>query len=142
MPISAGYGLLRTQLVSCHSMKPASTVDVVTRLEVLAVASIVPMGLKPHYPSPIPLVPSGISPAMSMLKTAGSMGSTADVNKSAKLTATAVSVIAPLCPSFGKTTLETQLKSAWSMKNSATIDIVSTLEANAVITYYLAGGII
>lgn len=142
MPIATMQPLLKTQIESAFNMGKAAQSDVVAIQIANAVASAVPSGLLPAAPSPIPLTPSGLGAAIPMIQNAYKMGKAAQPETVALQLANAISVIAPLCPPTGLSLLQTQLKNAFKLGKAAQPSTVATLMSQAIIQYYLSGGII
>lgn len=142
MPIQAGLPILQSQFLSALSMKQGAQVQISANLLGAAIGTAVPLGLLPMVPSPIPLVPAGLSAGISMIRQALSMKQGAEISTVSQLIANGISLIAPLAPPSGLSLLAKQIESAFSMKQGAREQTTANLLASAVITYYTSGGIL
>lgn len=142
MPIAGGNSLLQNQLKSSLSLQQGAQIKTSASLISAGIASIVPMGLLPSAPSPIPLTPAGLSAGMNMIEQALSLDKGATISTVASLLANGISLIAPLAPPAGLSILSQLIESALSLDVGADIGITSAQIASAIITYYTCGGII
>ena len=142
MPIAAGQSILKSQFLSALSLKQGAQTQITGMRLSLAIGSVVPMGLLPIPPAPIPLIPAGLSAGISMIQQAMSFKQGAQVKTTAQMIAKGVSLIAPLAPPAGLSLLSKQIEAAFSLKQGARENVVADLLSIAVITYYTCGGII
>lgn len=142
MPIAAGQSILQSQIKSALSLDVAAQPQTFVAIVIAALSSVIPMGLLPSAPSPIPLTPAGISAAQSNMDTALNLGPAAQIDTTAALIALAVSLAAPLAPPAGLSNLQSQIANALSMQQAANIDMTAQLIALSIIQYYTMGGII
>ena len=142
MPIAAGLPVLQSQFISALSLRQGAQVQSTSAMMASAIASIVPMGLFPVIPAPVPLVPAGVSAGMSMIQNALSLKQGAQISAVSKMIANGVSLIAPTAPPAGLSLLGQQLESAMSMKQGAQIQTTASLMASAIIAYYTSGGVL
>jgi len=142
MPIAAGMPILQSQFVSAMSLKQGAQVQSTSAIMASAIASVVPMGLFPVAPTPIPLTPAGMSAGLSMIQNAMSLKQGAQISTVSKMIANGISLIAPTAPPAGLSLLGQQLESAMSMKQGAQIQTTTSLMASAIITYYTSGGVL
>ena len=142
MPIAGGISPLQSQLKGALSMGNGAQVASTSQLFAAGVASIVPMGMFPIAPVPVPLAPAGMSAGASLIQNALSMGNGATIDAVSQMIAMGISVIAPVAPPAGLSILAQQIKGALSLGNGATVDSTAMMIALAVPTYYMAGGVL
>ena len=140
MPIVAAYSPMEASITSAWSMGKGATVPTSTQMFCTAVGTGASMGLYPVGVSMVPLTPSGVSAATSLMTSALSMGKGAQINTTSQLMALAISVIAPLCPPVGLSTLGYQIEASMSHGKGAQVSTTSQLIAQAVVNYYVTGG--
>jgi hypothetical protein len=138
MPITAGMSMIQNQLKSAFNMGAGGTPSATSQMIAAAIASAVPMAMIPGTP-PIPLSPSGMSAAANMLKSAFNMGAGGTPSMTAQMIASAISLIAPLCPPTGMTLLKTQLENVFNMGASGKPDMTAQMIALAVCNFYQMG---
>lgn len=141
MPIAAGQTVLQNALKSAFSMGKGATQQAVVGVIISGLTSIIPMGIFPTAPTPIPLAPAGISATQSNLNNSLGLGKASTIDTTAQLISLAVSLAAPMAPPAGLSILQNNIKSAFSMGKAANIDTVTQLISVAIIQYYLAGGV-
>lgn len=142
MPIAAAYSPINSQMYSAWSMGKGATVSTSTNMFVLGIGTSVPMGMIYSGVTLVPLTPTGISAAQSMMTAALSMGSGATVSTTSKQMAQAIALIAPLCPPAGYSALSSLIEVAMSSGKGAQVNTVCQQIAQGVITYYTSGGVI
>lgn len=142
MPIAASFPILNSQITNAFNLGPAAKPDLVAQMITSAVASAVPLGYLPAAPSPIPLAPVGFSNCNSIIKNAFNMGPAANIMTTSSMMAQGISVLAPLAPPTGLPALQSQIVNAFSLGLAAQPNIVALMISQAIIQYYLAGGII
>jgi len=142
VPIAASQSLLKTQIKAALSLgKGASASSTATQIAA-AVASAAPTGLFPPAPTPIPLVPAGLSAGQALITQSLSLGKGATISGTAQAMAAGISVIAPVAPPAGLSLLQTQISSALSAGKGADIDLVATQLSIAIVQYYVTGGVL
>lgn len=141
MPITAGRSLLNNQIKSALSKGKSADINTTSQEITNAIASVVGMGIFPTSPSPLPLKALGKSAAKSLIKNALNMGRGANINTTAQMIATAISLIAPIVPPKGFSALKTALKNALSAGKGATIKNTANQFSAAIINYFSSGGV-
>lgn len=141
MPIAASFSSLNSQIEQALSMGQGAQISVVATQFASAVSGAVPSGQwpPPFYP---PLAPSGFSASQSLFEQALSMDVAANPATTAQLFAQAVSVMAPIVPPSGLATLATQIEQAFNMGPAAQEPLVAIIITQAIITYFLSGGVL
>ena len=143
MAISRARDIFNNGFKNALSLGGASTVDRVTGVEALsALVEGVPLGKIRKGTSMVPLVPSGATSTRGLLSNAMSLGSSATPSRVARLCALAVTSLCPEVPSIGRSVLEKNLETAWSLGDAAELEKVSKMMAGAVVEYYQAGTVI
>lgn len=142
MPIAAGQSVLQSQIKAALSMGKAANQTAVIGIIIAGLSSIIPMGLIPTAPSPIPLIPAGISGTQFTMNAAINIGPAAAISTTAAMWAAAISTAAPMAPPAGLSALQSQIESAMSMGKAANIDTTAQLISAAIIQYYITGGIL
>lgn len=142
MPIAASQSLLKTQIKAALSLGKGANINTTAIQIAAAVASAVPTGFFPIAPTPIPLVPAGLSAGQSLITQAFSLGKGATISATSQALAAGISVIAPTAPPAGISLLQTQISSALSAGKGADIDIIATQLSIAIVQYYTTGGVL
>lgn len=142
MPIAGAVMAFKNGIQGAYSMGKVATVKTSSQLFMASLASSVSMGLKPVGTSMVPLVPSGVSTAISSLVNALSMGKSAQIRSTSIESAMAISKLAPLCPPSGVSGLGSSMTNALSQGKCATVERVSMEFAIAIVQYYMSGGIL
>lgn len=134
--------VLNTALLLSHSQGKGAQISSSNKMFVQAISSVVPSGLIPAGVTLVPLVPAGMMASSALLQTALSMGKGATIATTSKLTAQAISVLAPQCPPAGLMVLSSQLESALSSGKGAKTSVVCQQFSQSIIQYYLSGGVV
>jgi len=142
MPIAASFPVLQPQLKASMSLGPAGNASIIATLISSALSSVVPMGMFPLVPSPIPLTPVGFSACKTMIENSMNLKEAANIDTVALMMANGISLMAPLAPPVGLTYLQSQIKNALNLGQVANADIIALTIASAIPQYYMMGGII
>lgn len=142
MPITATQKLLETQIKTAFSLDKGAEKTIISLMLATAIASSASAGLLPSAPSPIPLIPCGLTAGQTLIQNSMSLDKMATQDLVAQLIAQGVSVIAPMCPPVGLATLQLQLAQALKMDKGASPDLTAQLWSQAIIAYYSMGTII
>jgi len=138
--LDAGRPVLESALKSAFSLGMASSSTLASEIIGAGLLAVISMGQFPSVPSPIPLVPSGISAAKSMIKQAFSLGPAATPELSAQMITAGVVASCSMIPPAGVSSLQSAIKSAFSNKDSADKTTSAQKMSSAIITYYKTGG--
>lgn len=142
MPITASLTSLGSAITASWSLNKGAKIDTTSKLFISAVSAAASTGLISAGISMIPLAPVGMTAAQSALIASMSMGKGAKINTVSKLTAQAISAVAPMCPPVGLSTLGVMIQSSMQMGQGAKVSTVSRQVAQAIISYYMAGGVV
>lgn len=142
MPIAAALTSLKSQIAQVHNLKQSGNADTIAGIYVAALVAAAPQGLFPPGPSPVPLVPSGASALQNSVKQAHSLDIAADPAKCAQLIALGISQLVPNVPPVGLSKLQKDIENSLNLKEASSPDLIGTLQATAIVNYYLAAGVI
>lgn len=142
MPIAATTSVLQAQIKNALSLKQAATPDLVGTIIASALAGIAPSGLFPAGFMLVPLVPAGYAVTQSMISLAFNLKPGANKTVDSKMFSLGIAALCPIVPPIGLTLLEVQLSNSMDLKQAATPDLVATLMANAIISYFMSGGVV
>jgi hypothetical protein len=144
MPIAAGLNPLQVQLKNALMLKQSANNNLVATTIATAVATIAPMGIFPAGALQIPLAPAGYEVTKASLVNSFGLKQSANNDITSQLMASAFSMLCPIVPPIGLTTLQMLIKNALSLKQAANTfcDTVSFSIAQAIITYFMTGGVI
>lgn len=143
MPISAAVTPMKNMIKQALSLSQGVTNDAIAGILTAAMVSSVSMGMFPPSPVPTPLIPSGASGTNSILKQALSLGQSATNSQIAQIMATAISVLVPLVPPAGMSTLKTMIENTvLNLSQGVDNDMIAGNLANAIVMYYTCAGVV
>lgn len=143
MPIAAAMTPMKSIIKQALSLKQVATNDAIAGIITAAMSSTVCMGMFPPGPTPVPLIPSGASGTMNMLKSALSLSQSASNSQIASMMANAISILVPTVPPSGQTTLKSMIENTvLNLSQSADNDMIAGNLANAIVTYYTCAGVV
>lgn len=142
MPIAAALTTIKSQLSQVHNLKQAGTPDTIAALYVAALVSAVPQGLFPPGPAPAPLVPAGVSALQNMVKQAHSLKQAATPELSGQLIGLGISLLVPIVPPVGLAKLQKDIADSLNLKQASSPDLIATLQATAIVNYYVTAGVL
>lgn len=143
MPISAAFPTLMNGSSRVMKLEDIGNKDLIASILAMEVGKAAPMGLKRVGQYWIPLIPSGIGAAKSLISKAhmDSLGKSVDPEKCANYIAKAISMVAPMCPKTGLSLLKKDMKKCLTLWERGNAKLFGLLFAKAVINYYKRGGI-
>lgn len=134
--------MLQSQIETALSMDIAANPVATSQLVAAAVASMAAVGKIPSAPSPIPVIPAGVSAGGSLIQAALSLGPAAIQPLVAQMMATGISVIGVNAPPTGLSYLQSQIESALNMGQAANNQTTAKIIGAAVPVYYNMGTVI
>lgn len=142
MAVASMTSMLSSQIETALGMGPAASPKIVAQIIASAVGSMAGVGKIPAAPSPLPVIPAGISAGASQIETALNLGPAAKQKVVAQLIALGISSIGVNAPPAGLSFLASQIENAFSMGPAAKEKVVANIIGSSVPTYYNMGGVI
>jgi hypothetical protein len=139
MPIAAALPILQTLISTLQSAGVAGGPSVSALQLTSAIASVAPMGIMMIGPTPVPLIPAGFAATQQMLLASYQSGISGSPSVSSVQIATAISVLAPLCPPIGLSILQSMISSMDNMGIAGSPSLTAQMLATAIITYFTCG---
>ena len=142
MPIAPINVPLKNAIKAALNLEVAGNPDLTSTIIISTLAGLVPMGLFPPAPSPLPLIPSGVSIAQNGIKGALSLEVAGNPDLTSLQMASAIQALVPNIPPVGFSILQNAIKSALSLEVAGNPDLQAEIIANAIVGYYTSGGVI
>jgi hypothetical protein len=142
MPIASGQSPLQSLIQALENAGVAGNPSLSALQLTSALASIVPMGIMMIGPTPTPLIPAGFSAMQQMLLASYQSGVSGAPSVSSQAIATAISVLAPLCPPTGLSVLQSMISSIDNMGVAGSTNLTAQMLASAIVAYFTSGGVL
>ncbi len=142
MSVNSMASMLTSQIETALNMDVAAQQSPISNIIAAAVGSMAGVGKIPSAPSPIPVVPAGVSAGAAQIEMALSMGPAAQQSVVAQLIAAGISSIGVNAPPAGLSFLAAQIEMALSMGPAANQSTAAQIIGNAVPAYYNMGTVI
>jgi hypothetical protein len=143
VPIQAAYPTLMSGSSKVMELKQNGTDKLIAMILSMEVGKAAPMGLKRVGQYWVPLIPSGVGAAKSLMTKAhmNCLGNSVSPKKCANYIAKAVSMVAPMCPKTGLSLLKRDIEKCISLWKRGKARLFGMMFAKAVINYYKRGRI-
>ena len=143
MPIQSAYPTLMNGSSKVMELKQTGTDKLIAMILSMEVGKAAPMGLKRVGDYWVPLVPSGVGVARSLMIKAhmNCLGKRVNPKLCANYISKAVSMVAPMCPKTGLFLLKRDIEKCISLWKRGKSKLFGSMFAKAVINYYKRGRI-
>lgn len=142
MPIALAQPILQTNIQLLLSKGKSANQNDFARNFTNALSAVVPMGMFPVAPVPVPMSPSGKSLCENTIRQSLSLKQGATSDTVSMLFATGVSFLVPIVPPVGLMNLKNQIKKALDMGTASNKQVFSLIVSAAIVQYYTSGGVL
>ena len=142
MSVNSMTSMLTSQIETALKMDMAANAMPISAMIAGAVASMAGVGKIPAAPSPIPVIPAGVSAGTNLIFASFNLGPAAKQKIVAQMMAAGIAVIGINAPPAGLSYLTSQIENAFNLGPAANQKMVAQIIGSAVPTYYNMGTVI